>query len=569
MIAADQQVPESKIHNIIQQIQRCNEEACAGCFQKPVEGRKKAARAYELSISGPFERENYLQGLADSLMNLSHYNYLLGKMNTAIKQAEHSMQLYQSLGQLQPQAELYGRLGSIYEIYNNRILAIEYLVKGLEIAKSNNFELIEGKISLRIAEVYFGMGNFRQCIHDATQAEIIFKKYGHPILTSFALICISQANAELHQMEKAFQTIYQALDLSTENDSLIARAEGLYSLGLLHLMNNELPLAQTHLQYCKDMTRKSHLRLLNVRVNLGLSEILLRSDEPKEALRLLKKCLKDAEEIGIEQNIVQAHYKLAEGYERLHLYKLSLDHFKIYNEITNKIFDQQSLQKIQTIEVLYRTRAATREAELTRSKNLELEKEIVNRKQIEAKLRKNEKRYRSLASVDSLTRLYNRRHFFDVAEIEFERAFRYQHPLSLMMIDLDHFKKINDCYGHLIGDEMLKFVATICKNNLRKMDIIGRYGGEEFIVLLPGTKQDDAFILAERIVHTIANSRLSSIKGSIQITASIGVSTKMKECKQLDTLVEMADRALYSAKQLGRNQVVMAPDVDLKTGEPE
>ena len=553
----------------IQTIHHKNEEAYILYYHQPAKGLKAATMAYEFSVSGPFEHEPYTQGLADSLMNLSHYHFLFGKMNLAISQAERAMQLFQHLGQYQPQAELYGRLGAIYDLYHNRTSAIEYLVKGLEIAKQYQYELTEAKILLQIGNVYYGMNNFRQSLHNALQAERVFRKYNNPIFIAFALIRVAESYAKMQQMDKAYQAIYQALEQSSETESMVVRAEGLYSLGMLHLMNHELPLARTHLLYAQRVAKKLNLRFLTTQVNLGLSEVLFHDHELKQALPLLKKCLKDAEAINIEQLIVQAHQKLVEVYESLHQYKLSLDHFKAYNEITNRIFDQQSQQKIQTVEVLYRTKAANREAELTRSKNLELEKEIVERKQIESKLRKSEKRYRSLASFDPLTHLYNRRHFFNLAEIEFERAVRYHHPISLLMLDLDLFKSINDRYGHLIGDELLEFVATICKNNLRKIDIIGRYGGEEFVILLPETDEDVAIQFAVRIINTIANSSLPTDKGPINITASVGVCTRIDQCKQLDMMIDLADKALFYAKHAGRNQVVSSSNLNLEIGNTE
>jgi diguanylate cyclase (GGDEF)-like protein len=164
-----------------------------------------------------------------------------------------------------------------------------------------------------------------------------------------------------------------------------------------------------------------------------------------------------------------------------------------------------------------------------------------------------------MASFDPLTNLYNRRHFYNLAEIEFERAMRYKHPLTLLMIDLDHFKLINDRYGHLIGDDMLQFVATLCKRNLRKIDIIGRYGGEEFIVLLPETGAEQALNLASRICGTIRDSHMPSPKGPIAVTTSIGVGVLSSSNTSLESLIDKADHAMYMAKNKGRNQVYLAP----------
>ena len=143
-----------------------------------------------------------------------------------------------------------------------------------------------------------------------------------------------------------------------------------------------------------------------------------------------------------------------------------------------------------------------------------------------------------------------------MAEIEFERAHRYKHDLAVMMIDLDHFKSINDQYGHLIGDDMLTFVADLCRENLRKIDVIGRYGGEEFMVLLPQTDKENVLALANRLCDVVANANMSSSKGEINTTISIGVSVNEPSIERLEMLFDLADQALYQAKRNGRNQVI-------------
>jgi diguanylate cyclase (GGDEF)-like protein len=219
------------------------------------------------------------------------------------------------------------------------------------------------------------------------------------------------------------------------------------------------------------------------------------------------------------------------------------------------VFNKESQQKTQSIEVLFRTKSAKLEADLTRRKNLSLEKEIVERKKIEEELKNSEKRYQKMASFDPLTKLFNRRHFFNLAEIEFERAHRYNHDLAVMMIDLDHFKSINDQYGHLIGDDVLTFVADLCCENLRNIDVIGRYGGEEYVVLLPKTDKQNALNLAGRLCEVIAKSYMKSEKGMINTTVSIGVSVNEPAIERLEILFDLADRALYRAKRDGRNRV--------------
>ncbi len=178
----------------------------------------------------------------------------------------------------------------------------------------------------------------------------------------------------------------------------------------------------------------------------------------------------------------------------------------------------------------------------------ELEREIAERQQAQAKLVE-------LATTDSLTGLHNRRHFMETATQEFERARRYRMPLSLLMIDADRFKSINDRFGHHIGDEVLKALAMIGRRQLREIDLFARLGGEEFAVLLPQTDFVDARVVAERLRQAIAGHTVDTEQGVLNFTVSLGLSSLNPATVDLDDLLRQADVALYQAKQNGRNQV--------------
>jgi two-component system cell cycle response regulator len=166
-------------------------------------------------------------------------------------------------------------------------------------------------------------------------------------------------------------------------------------------------------------------------------------------------------------------------------------------------------------------------------------------------------RLRHMSQTDGLTGLDNRRHLNERLEEMFQHAQRLAEPFSCVMCDLDHFKSVNDTYGHQAGDEVLKQLAQILKDEAREIDRVGRYGGEEFMLLLPGTVLDAAVTFAERVRKRIEGNTFTFPGGTITRTASFGVSgwphPKIKAC---DSLVRAADDALYVAKETGRNRVV-------------
>jgi diguanylate cyclase (GGDEF)-like protein len=169
----------------------------------------------------------------------------------------------------------------------------------------------------------------------------------------------------------------------------------------------------------------------------------------------------------------------------------------------------------------------------------------------------------TLSRTDGLTGLINRRHFEERLTAEFARSERYRSPLSCFLLDIDHFKRVNDTWGHPFGDVVLREVAGVAKRALRDVDVIARYGGEELIALLPETSPEEAWRAAERVRMGVEAMRLTAEtdagKQTVKCTASIGVATFPSDSvSSAGSLVQIADECLYEAKHAGRNQVVQA-----------
>ena len=160
-----------------------------------------------------------------------------------------------------------------------------------------------------------------------------------------------------------------------------------------------------------------------------------------------------------------------------------------------------------------------------------------------------------LSIHDSLTNVYNRRYFMRRYLEEFERAGKFKLELSFLMIDIDYFKKINDSYGHLVGDAVLRETARLIKENIRDIDFIARYGGEEFSVILTETDKAGAIMVAERISSRISRERIKVFDENLNTSVSVGVATFPDNTIHSDVLIELADKAMYKAKVSGRNRV--------------
>lgn len=159
-----------------------------------------------------------------------------------------------------------------------------------------------------------------------------------------------------------------------------------------------------------------------------------------------------------------------------------------------------------------------------------------------------------IAALDPLTRAFNRRHFFEQAQL----AFKANHgsAATLVLFDIDHFKAVNDQYGHMTGDQVLSHLVNICKNHLRPQDILARFGGEEFIILMPNTRLDESLPMIFDLRQKIAGQPIHTDEHQVYITVSIGITSTELHSKSLDELIHQADKAMYLAKEGGRNRVV-------------
>ncbi|OJF90770.1 hypothetical protein AX761_23105 [Rhizobium sp. 58] len=170
---------------------------------------------------------------------------------------------------------------------------------------------------------------------------------------------------------------------------------------------------------------------------------------------------------------------------------------------------------------------------------------ITSRRMLEIELEK-------LAATDPLTGLPNRRYFLERAHIEFDKVRRFHTPTSLVMIDVDNFKAVNDTHGHAVGDEVLKSISRGCREGLRQTDILARFGGEEFVILLCDTAAADAVFLAEILRKSVEDSPIQTEGGLVSVTASFGVTQIFSDDATLETALSRSDKALYTAKRAGK-----------------
>jgi len=181
--------------------------------------------------------------------------------------------------------------------------------------------------------------------------------------------------------------------------------------------------------------------------------------------------------------------------------------------------------------------------------------ELLARIKTHVELKRAKEQLLRMATTDELTRLANRRHFMDRLHEEYERSRRNESEFTMLMIDIDYFKRVNDTYGHQAGDAVLRMTSDTMKHNLRLSDILGRIGGEEFAILLPDTEIREGMVIAERLRKKIENLGVPYNQSMINITISVGASPSFSNDPGIDSILQRSDSALYKAKEHGRNQI--------------
>ncbi|MBN9502366.1 MAG: hypothetical protein BGO01_13025 [Armatimonadetes bacterium 55-13] len=282
--------------------------------------------------------------------------------------------------------------------------------------------------------------------------------------------------------------------------------------------------------------------------------------EPEEAVRTYQIALEFSRLNGNVECEAKILLGLADAYASLNDFENAYQVQREYTQSIDKRLRQQSEARIKELETTHRVELAQAEAKTARQQRNELKR--INRK-LKALLTQKERlqsELERLASTDDLTGTLNRRQLVREGVEEMRRFGSKGMPLAVLVLDIDHFKSVNDAFGHIVGDQVLQMVTDCCKRNLREEDFIGRIGGEEFVIVLPGSNTEEALAIATRLRVAVEKLDTQHVMSDRKITVSIGLCAARREHGSFFELMNAADKALYEAKRNGRNQVCVSED---------
>jgi len=369
---------------------------------------------------------------------------------------------------------------------------------------------------------------------------------------STALDSLCQAYLGVGKLDDALACGLESLQACREIGASVREAEHLLSVGSVHLARGGLALAKECFQESLTKSRKYGYRFAEAGALRRLGATYRAQNQISEAFSTLREAVALFRNIGAKRDIYQCLEDLAAVCKQTGDFERALNYYEEFQLAKETILAEQADIRLTSLEIKYEVEQSKKEKEIYYLKNVALQKEIDERIKAQTALE-------VLATTDQLTGLVNRRHLLNVGERELKQAVRHRFPLSLVIFDIDHFKKVNDNYGHTVGDKVLTEVSRFVKHSLRGTDIVGRYGGEEFVILLPHTSVEAARQKVERIRQDIGSVFVQAGEVKVSVTISSGIAGLLEagQADSLDHLIERADSALYEAKEAGRNQTVI------------
>ncbi|HYH81765.1 MAG TPA: diguanylate cyclase [Longimicrobium sp.] len=535
----------------------------------------------------------YAHGEAHALRNAGCCRYLILQHEEALADLNSAERLFDGLGDGVGKAGALNWIGSVHWRRAEYPAALQAQVSALALQREAGDRVGEGDSLIHLGNVYYHLSDFPRALEHYGAALVLKEEQGDLLGLSHALnnignihgrlgryaealehhrralalkrqledrvgegvalVNLGSSYEALHDYPRALGLYQEALRHSLVTGHLLTRADVLRDLGDVHRKLGDLPAALGFYQQAVDVAVTAETAYLEAEARIGLGRALVESGDAS-GMNELRAALALAKRIESPRIAYEAHLALSEAYEAAGDMAAALEHFRAYHRVEDEVNGAEAERRIQGLLVQAEIERSQREAELLRARNDALSAANDEKARLLETLRAQAAELERLTREDGLTGVFNRRHLDAELALEWERARRFGRDLSAVMVDVDHFKDVNDRWSHATGDAVLREVARILREGTRAVDVVGRYGGEEFLLLLVETPPERAAGLCEKLRAAIEAHAWPSVPG-LRVTASFGVAGNAATDSP-DALVAAADARLYAAKGAGRNRVV-------------
>lgn len=508
------------------------------------------------------------KGEVGALNTLGHLHYFQGNFPKALEHYLEALEVSRKYQHKMLEADALNGVGLVQYTLGNHQEAAKYFLRSLALKRELGDRLSEAETLTNLGLVYLELGDLAGAAQLYRESLAIQQTLGNRLGEANVLSNLGVVFQRLGRVQEALDYYQQALEIADRLNSPQVRATCLENLGLSQAALGNWETALELFQASKALYQELKHRLGELSALLQIGLLVGRMGQPSSAIQTLQQGLKLAGELGPQKLLLEFHQAIAGVFEAEQKPVLALYHLRQALEIERKLHKEQQAQRTAALLAGFQVEKARQEAEIERLRNTELARAnrelalaIESLKEANAeksrlldKLRQQSAELERLVRQDPLTRLHNRRYLEENLEREFAASRRYKFPLSVALVDIDHFKQINDTFSHQVGDDVLRIVGQILESGCRGVDFAARYGGEEFALVFSQTDLTGALIACERARQRIEHHNWSDLHPQLKVTVSIGVSCD-PTLPNHEKLLAAADEQLYRAKRAGRNRV--------------
>jgi|GEM_PF-3836533 diguanylate cyclase (GGDEF)-like protein len=442
----------------------------------------------------------------------------------------------------------YGRIG-------DPTLGCEYHLEALEIARKAHNVFGEAFSLYNLAIAYANTGDAENCLSYQEEALVLARQCGHRSLEAGVLREIAARYLQQGHHLEAVEFAQQSYEIAHRFGNAMIAGRALLLVGEIHQKQGKYAEAQAIFDKTLCDAKEAKFIRGEIIAYCHLGSNYTQQKQFNEAHQCLESALEILEQLQLPvelMEVYQALYQLAEAEGD---FVTALAHYKQYDEYKSEVQGQKAHQRHSAISIKLKVEQAEREAKAEREKSEQLHQAYGEKTSLLEQLQAQQKELEWLATRDALTGLYNRRFFEQQMNCVYSDAVANKTPLTVAIVDIDNFKKINDYYGHAIGDTVLQGVAQLFSENLPEGGTVARYGGEEFAILLAHTDAQGAKFVLNSLVRQVATLNWEQVSSDFRVTISVGFCDDM-QVPHVEQMMLHADKALYHAKSSGKNQAL-------------
>jgi diguanylate cyclase len=488
-----------------------------------------------------------LRLMTEALRVLGLGLYQRGEYVLTLEALNEALELNDGLGNRELEAELILSIGAAHANLGHFEQAFNRYAKALELFRTLDHKLGLVQTMHHVGSTFRDIRRFDRAKALVTEALETMQTLKHRVGEAMCHVTLGLIANESGDSSAGLPHLHKGLELALEYGDVRAECLALINTGWAKIAIGDAEGGMTYLQRLYTRALELQSRQYEGFALGGFGLMHRAQGHFDEAIQHLTRALELAQALELPRGQHMALEALWQTSEQFGNYEQAYTHYKAYHQIEREMMSSQAEQNVHTIAANLEAHLAKREATQARQRSSELEEAYVQLRQQAAQLEQ-------YARQDALTGLSNRRHLDESVKMLFDHAKQSGSMLCVIAADIDDFKIINDTFGHAIGDEVLKTIAAILREHARAGDLIARFGGEEFIMALPGLKTADAYHIAERARAAVQNFDWSQIHSGLRVTISLGVSGDLR-LPNFERLISSADAQLYKAKREGKNQV--------------